>query len=74
MQNSFVRAVDYRTYSVKNRSQRYNSKIASQVAKLVEKLRSQLKKMDFDKMNPISILASNKEYETLATVLTFMTV
>lgn len=36
MQNKFSKSVIYWTYRVKNRSQRYNSKIASKVVKLVK--------------------------------------
>lgn len=44
-----------------NKFQRYNSKIASKVTKIVMKLRLQLKETDFDGMYPISILAFLKE-------------
>lgn len=44
MQESFAKAIDYCTYRLKNKSQRYNSKIASEVAKLVMKVWSQLKR------------------------------
>lgn len=57
MQELFVMAVEYHTYELKNKFQWYNSKIASQVAKLVEKIRMQLKGTNLNKMDPSSILA-----------------
>lgn len=47
MQRMFEKAVDYCTNRLKNKSQLYNSIIASKVTKFVRKLRSQLKEMDF---------------------------
>lgn len=37
VQKSFLKAVDYRTYRLKNKSKRYNSKIASIVARWMKK-------------------------------------
>lgn len=62
MEESFAKAVSYRTYRLKDKSQWYNSKISSKVAKLAKKVRSQLKKTDFDEMDSISILAFLKEF------------
>lgn len=57
MLDSFAEAVDCCTYYLKNRTQRYNFKIASKVTKLLMELRSHLKETGFVKMNPISMLA-----------------
>lgn len=54
--------MDYRTFRLKNKSQRYNPKIASKVGKLVKKLGSPLKVTDLEKIDPISILAFLKEF------------
>lgn len=62
MQKSFVKAMDYSTYRLKKNFQRYNSKIASKLAKLVKKPRSQLRKTDFDEMDPTSISVFLKEF------------
>lgn len=62
MQESFTKAVGYCTYRPKNRSQQYVSKIASRIAKLIKELRSQLKRVDFDNIDPISSLAFLKEF------------
>lgn len=62
MQDSFTKAAHHRTYRLENKSQRYDSKILSKVAKLVNKRRSQLNETDFDEMDPISILAILKEF------------
>lgn len=62
MQESFEKAVYYRSYRLKNKSQRYNPKIVPKVTKLVKKLRSQLKETNFDKMDPISKLTFLKEF------------
>lgn len=61
-QESFAKAVDYCTYRPKNKPQRYNLKIAPEVAKLVENLRSPLRKTYFDEMDPISILTILKDF------------
>lgn len=62
MQESFTKAADYGTYSLKNRFPWHESKIASRVARMVKKLSSQLKGMDFDDIGPISILAFLKVF------------
>lgn len=62
MQDSFAKAVIYRTYWLKNKSQRYSSKIALKIAKLGKKLRPQLKETNFDEMDPSSILVFLKKF------------
>lgn len=57
MQKPFVKAGSYCTYRLKNKSQRYTSKVAPKVTKLVKKLRSLLHQKHFKEMHPISILA-----------------
>lgn len=42
---------------LKNKFQRYNSKVASGVAKFARKIRTRKKKTDFDEIDPSSILA-----------------
>lgn len=61
IQKLFPKAVYYCIYQLKNESWRYNSKIASKVAKLVKKLRFQLKETDVDEMDLISVLVFLKE-------------
>lgn len=53
LKGSFVEAVDYLFYHLKNKSQRYYSKITVKIARLEKKLRSQLKETGFNEMDPI---------------------
>lgn len=60
--DSFREALDYRTYRLRKRSQHFNGHVASNVAKFVKRLRSQLKETEFDESDPISVLAFLKEF------------
>lgn len=62
MERLFLKAADYSTYRLKNKSQRYNSKIASNITKLIKMLRWQLKETDFEEKISISILFVLKEF------------
>lgn len=62
IKESFAKTVGYRTYGPQNRSQRYDTKIASRIAKLVEWFRSLLSETDFDDIGPISILLFLKNF------------
>lgn len=62
MQRSYAKAVKYRTYCLKHKSQWCTSNIESKVAKLGKMVRSQLKETDFVKMDSISILAFLKKF------------
>lgn len=61
MQKSFAKTVDYRTHCSKNKSRCYESKSASRIAKLVKKLRSQLKETDFNDIGLLFSLAFLKK-------------
>lgn len=68
MQKFSEKVVDCCKYRLQNSSQRYRSKIASRVVKLMEKQRLQLT-ADFDEMIPSSILAFLKNFVKLMTDL-----
>lgn len=55
MQDSFAKYVYWRADHLKSTSLRNDPLIASKVAKLIEKLRSKLKEMNFDEVDNISI-------------------
>lgn len=61
MRELFANAVNNITCWLKNKAQLYISKIVSKVVWIVKKLWQQLKKTDFDEIDPISKLAFLKE-------------
>lgn len=61
VQNLSARVGDFRTFRVKNRSQRHIFKISLNVVEIEKKVRSQLKKTDSNNLDSTSILAFLKE-------------
>lgn len=54
--DDFVEALDYWTYELRKNSQQFYGHVASNVAKVVKRLRSQLTETELDEEEPISIL------------------
>lgn len=63
MKKHYALAVDYRKYRLANRSPRYDDTVSSYVAKLVKKIKSQMKAHFFDPKDPIFIIGFLATFE-----------